>query len=222
MNSIIRHTDFQKAYLDYNAWKTDSSFPIKSVTNDCIKKLNEYEIIEYIFKGVGYDRDQFLYEEKLKQFLKCINAELFKEERNNLYLYSIEHKKQNLSRLRSYKGLLDKKKVIEQHYFQTESKLEQGQTIISFICTLLETNVDYLLKFFFDDTTCFVIKSNNNYLNKEFLDLILSTLNLSGNIQLDYLKLLLLFCQNNDIIYRIGGDSGEEYWSLQKFLKKAV
>ncbi len=219
MDALVKHKDLKKGYFDYNAWKPDSAFPIQTVAPEYIADLDSYQIIEYIFNGVGCERDEVLYAEKLEKFRNGLVAEFLEKERDNVFLYSIEHRKKSPSKLRTFKGLIDKKKVDQGLFVQAEIKLRDDQTIISFIASLVEGNVDYLSNFFLDDSTCFVIKSNNDYLNKEFLNLILSTLNLNGNTQLDYLKLLHLFCSKSDIIYRIGGDSGEDYWSLQKFIK---
>ncbi|WP_338768445.1 hypothetical protein WAF17_07825 [Bernardetia sp. ABR2-2B] len=220
MDSLIRYTDFQNKYSDYNAWKPSNAFTIHNTTNNCIEQLYKYEIVEQVFNGVGHTRDSILYAKKLHKFQNGLIQEFSKQERNNTYIYVIEHKKKKLSRIRSYKGLVDKKKIAPSNYCQNEFMLEHNETIISFITSLIGENVVQLLEYFFDDSTCFVIKSDEDYLNVDFLNLVLSTLDLTGNIELDYLKLLCLFCNKNDIIYRIGGNSGEDYWSLQKFIKK--
>jgi len=220
MDSTKSYIDFHEEYFDYNAWKPDSAFLINNLSSELTIRLNNYKIIEQTFNGIGYQRDENLYSDLLQKFKTGLIKEFSKKERTNVFLYSIEHKKKLISKIRTFKGLLDKNKIKQKLYFQSENKLDNNYSIISFIAILLKDDTDFLLKYFFDDSTCFVVKSDNDYLNKEFLDLIHSTIDLSNNVQLDYLKLLFLFCNKDDIIYRIGGNSGEEYWSLQKFIKK--
>ena len=217
---IKEHKDFIIDYFEYNAWKTEASFPILKASDEEVSRLKKYCLIEFMSEGVMSDRSSSNFELKLENFKKEVIYEIFNQQRDNIFLFSIEHKLKQKTRIRSYKGLVDKSRVDKKDYCQLETDFENNNSIISFVAKVNSNNFDYLLNFFLDDSTCFIIKTNNNYLNEEFLDKALSCITIvESSIEINYLKLILLFGSDNDIIYRIGGDSGDEYWSLQKFFK---
>ena len=90
------------------------------------------------------------------------------------------------------------------------------------IALINDNNFDYLISnFLFDDSRSFIISTSKNYLDEIVLDKIIKTFEIKfSSVQINYLKIINTLCQTNDTIFRIGGDGGEEYWSLQEIKEK--
>ena len=215
MSCIFINRDLIKDYFEYNALKTDSSFPLfQSEILD--KEIKNIKISELVCKVQNEKRDSIIYKSYLSIFTDSMKKEIFKPERKNLFIFAIEHHIKSKSRIRSYKGLINTKMISKDEYQQVELDFFDNKSVISFIASLKQDNIDNLISFFFDDSTSFIIKTDNDYKNLNFLNKIVSLININSTIEINYLSLAQEFCSIGDIIYRIGGDSGETYWSLQR------
>lgn len=218
--SQIEYRDLEKDYYEYNAWKTDVAFRFYDFDEFSKKLVNQYMIVEDIFEGVCSQREENIFNQKLQIFKRGLRDEIRNDLRKNNYLILLENTPKHQSKLRSYKGLINKKEIESKNFLQYENPLESGLTIISLVAILNEENFEYLINYFFDDAICFMVKSDHNYLRKDFLNKVVSDICIKGNIQINYAKLLTNPLFKDDILYRIGGNGGEEYWSIQKFVKK--
>ncbi len=216
----IEYRDLEKDYYEYNAWKTDETFKFYDFDKFNKELINQYMIVEYIFEGVRSQREENVFNQKLHIFKQGLRDEIRNNLRKNNYLILFEKTPKPKNKLRSYKGLVNKKKIDLKNFLQYEVTLKSELTIISLIAIINEKNFEYLINYFFDDTICFVIKSDHNYLKKDFLNKIIFDFYIKGNIQINYAKLLINPLLKDDILYRIGGNGGEDYWSIQKFIKK--
>lgn len=212
-NSVIFYNNLKKDYLKYNCWKTEQSFPIENIEENI---LNEFCVQEYIYSGVFSNRTKENYNKQLSAFKKGV-LDILNNEKRNVYLFKIEHKPQIINRIRSYKGLIDKKKVPSSIYKEKELIINENESIIAAVVKLDDNSIkieDYIP---FDSTNGFLISTNNNYLNDNFILDVTNLFDINNYIDINYWNLVITYCSKGDSIFRIGGDSGDEYWSLQKF-----
>ncbi|WP_026995304.1 hypothetical protein [Flectobacillus major] len=212
--------DITKDFLLYNVWKSDESFPIKKINeNSKIKELQNFEIREYLFEGMRSNRNQNNFISLLNDFKNQILAHILNQ-RRNVFLFGLESESNVISKIRSYKGLIDRQVINSELFIQKEQILSNNQSRFAFVARIKENNFDYLSRFFFDYTNSFIITTHNDYLNNKFIDDICFLQRLEGWTHIDLLNIMLVFCPQGDILYRIGGNDGEDYWSLQEFVKK--
>lgn len=212
------YRDLLLSYNDYNAWKTEDSFPIKY--NEDFQ-VRDYCVEEYIFEGVGSNRSQVLFEILVEKF-KTEIVKIFEEDLNegrHLYLFTIEYKANQRSRLRSYKGFVDKKLFENTPHLEEEIIINEKMSRFVSVFEYRSLYFENLSQYFFDSSTSFIISSKQNYFNSKFIEKIINLQKKDENSELNYLALMLEFCSAGDFIYRIGGDNGEEYWSIQRFKK---
>ena len=74
-------------FLNYNAWKSEDSFPVKSLDEiNKMKALSDYEIIEYIHEGILSNRTQENFDNLITQFKKEV-WNLIKSNERNIFLF---------------------------------------------------------------------------------------------------------------------------------------
>lgn len=207
MKYKIKYRSLERDFFEYNALKTDTSFPINNI------KVADFDLIEFVYE-VRINKENF--EEELFVFNKIL-ADLVLSSSKNTFLFGIEHQVKEISRIRSFKGLIDKKRINIDEYIEKEVLISENKSIITFVAKLNSNNINYLINFFHDDSTSFIIASNEEYLNENFIIKIMSLINIKNQIEINYVNVINSFCTKGDIVFRIGGDSGESYWSLQKF-----
>jgi len=211
---IVYHKDLIEDLLSFNAWKSDESFPVAQLDSEGMNTLRKFEIVEYIFDGMQSQRS----ESKFRSLIDAFKIELrniLNQDKRIKYLFAIEHSSSLVSKLRSYKKFVDSSKFESGHIFEKEIYVSDRESRFAFVCTVTDANFSNLTKFLFDSTYCFLISSKDDLVNESSLDRITSLFRLSGTTHVNFLKVMFEFCSAGDYIYRIGGDSGEEYWSLQ-------
>ena len=208
------YKDLVNEYQYFNSWKSEESFPIKTIDG---AELSQFKIIEYVFEGMLSNRTQQSFNELIVNFKEEIIKILENNKMNN-YLFSTENGSSTITRIRSYKGLIDKYKIDKSKFIQKEYILNINESKIAFVAILNKSSFDYLSTFLFDSTSSFIISTNSNYLNELFLDDVTAVLNMNGWTHINMLNVMLKFCIKGDIVYRIGGNDGEDYWSLQEML----
>ncbi len=216
---IITHKNLINDYINYNSWKSEESFPLIQKDEPFFKEIEDYEIVEYIFEGMKSKRSKENFDHLIYYFKEGIKN-ILEQDKKIKYIFAIEKSSSPISRIKSYKGLIDKNEVIGGDYIEKEVLLNENESRIAFVIRLNESNFDYLTKFIFDYTNCFIISSESNYINEFFIEKTLSLFNINGWTHINYLNIMLQFCFKDDFIYRIGGNDGEEYWSLQLIKKK--
>jgi len=211
---IVHHRDLIEGLLSFNAWKSDESFPIAQLDTEGINTLRKFEIVEHIFDGMQSQRSESNFRRLIEAFVSELRKILSQDKRTK-YLFAIEHNSSLVSKLRSYKKFVDRSKIESTQIFEKEIFISDRESRFAFICRVTDSNFDYLTKFLFDSSYCFLISSEDDLLNESSLDRITSLFKLSGTTHVNFLKAMLEFCSAGDYIYRIGGGDGEEYWSLQ-------
>lgn len=215
INKTILHNDLEKHLMmgTFNALRPKSFFE----SNKGVQ-LNDYLMFEVISEGVNSHRTEEFFGQKLLDF-KRLNIDFLEHNQKNSFLIWIEHGAENKSRLRSYKGGLDKSKI-GNSFIQIEQSVTEITSLFMTIIKLDELN-DYLFELFLDDSNCFIINSPFNLLSKETLERVLDNCQVDYSVlSISYLDLMGEFCLNDQFIQKLGGDSGEEYWSLQFLMRK--
>ena len=211
---IIHHKNLFKDYLQYNAWKSEESFPILKENKQIIDELIKYEIVAYVFEGMQSERNESNFAKLITVFKKEI-LELLSQDKGLKYIFAIEHNSSPISKLRSYKGFVNSSEVGRNLLFEKEIFISNHESRFAFISVLTESNFTYFTKFIFDNHYCFLISTENNYANEILLEKIVSLFPLKGTTHINFLNVIIEFCKKGDFVYRIGGNDGEEYWSLQ-------
>lgn len=216
---IIEHTDLTKNFSSYNAWKSEESFPISRINITDLKNLEKFKVVEYIYDGMLSNRSQVNFERLVTDFSIEMSHIVLNSKRNQ-YLFSIEHSSNIISKIRTYKGLISRNEITTEHIIQKEMFIDDKESRFAFVAEINSDNLQHLLKYFFDYSTSFIIATDNHYLTEDFLAEVCSLFDLKGWSHINFLNIMLRFCSKGDTLFRIGGNDGEEYWSLQAFTTK--
>lgn len=208
---VVKNYDVLKDYSDYNAWKSKESFNYENEKRIC---SNEFVIKEYIFDGLNGSRDEFAFKNKIKVFTEEIINLLFNEKR--VFIFVIEPSAKPISKLRSYKKYLrteDKENVIEKEYF------DNAYSRFASIIKVDKSNCFELMAYFFNSNYSFVYTTNddNKVVDECFLDKIVAIVNSKHYSHINLYDVMINLTDNSSKVFRIGGNDGEEYWSLQEF-----
>lgn len=212
-NKVICHRNIKKDYLKYNCWKTEKSFPIENIEKEF---LSRFCVQEYIFTGIFSNRTKENFDNKLNRFKDGV-ANILNKENKNIYLFKIEHKPKIINRIRSYKGLINKKEIPNSFYNEKEIIINERESIIAAVLSFDNNLVKIEDHIPFDSSNSFLISTSNNYLNETFISDIINLFDINNYIDINYWNLIFTYCQNGDNVFRIGGNNGEDYWSLQRF-----
>lgn len=208
---IVKNYNISKDYSAYNAWKSKESFSYENEERIC---SNEFVIKEYIFEGLNGNRDEFVFKNKIKVFTEEIISLLFNEKR--AFMFVIEPSAKPISKLRSYKKYLrieDKENVIEKEYF------DDAYSRFASIIKVNKSNYFELMAYFFNSNYSFVYTTNDDskVVDECFLDKIVAIVNSKHYSHINLYDVVINLSDNSSKVFRIGGNDGEEYWSLQEF-----
>ena len=208
---IVKNYNISKDYSAYNAWKSKESFSYENEERIC---SNEFVIKEYIFDGLNGNRDEFVFKNKIKVFTEEIISLLFNEKR--AFMFVIEPSAKPISKLRSYKKYLrieDKENVIEKEYF------DDAYSRFASIIKVNKSNYFELMAYFFNSNYSFVYTTNDDskVVDECFLDKIVAIVNSKHYSHINLYDVVINLTDNSSKVFRIGGNDGEEYWSLQEF-----
>jgi hypothetical protein len=135
------------------------------------------------------------------------------------YQVCIGHSAEIASRIRSYKGIITKR-GIEGTYIETEVPFE-NRTVIAAIIDLSEYNYDQNISKLWDSSTSFILSSKRKYFSSPFITKIIDDYRKSGvHTSLNYLELVLDFCNQGDVIYKTGGYASDEFPTFDTFHSK--
>ena len=206
------YADLLNEKLEFNSFKKDLSFNTDDLDIIELSYLNKYQISETFFYGNNdFDQSLNFFKTGLRKRL------LFK----SVYQFVCEHKPAGVSKLRSYKGIIDKTKIITSNVIQCETMISDKASIFTALIKLqFELLDDYFFDYFLDSSTSFVfIPDTENFdMTCDFNNKIASQyISIDGTAELNYLKLMLKYCSLGFKLYRVGGDGTGGYWSLQEF-----
>lgn len=210
----IKYYNLVDDFKEYNSWKSDESFSTKGYN---VSDLTQnFSIKEYIYEGFMSNRSQDIFEVKIKVFKEAIKEKILSN-KNKAYLFVIEPCSNIISKIRSYKGLLNKNIVNISNYIEKEYILNEKESRIAAVIEITNSNFDYITTHLFDSATSFTVTSKNNYISEDFLNHVISFVQMKGCHHINLFPLILEYGKNENRLYRIGGNDGEDYWSLQEF-----
>ena len=207
---------------EYNAWKSDDSFSFFKSNQNTIDALSELCAIEIEMKRYhdtpkGFDDLYSLLNKTIKELLSKVSLPA--------YMFISEYIVGTNNRIRSYKGIIQKKHKGKFENIELEVDWHEGPyTIIVGMIKLEGSDIDELLdKYFIGDSTCFIIQSHSDhYFTKDFLMTFpIKYMSSSQVIDINYANLIIEELKDNNLIYRIGGDGGVSNTSLQIFMRKS-
>ncbi|UGU17913.1 hypothetical protein LS482_08535 [Sinomicrobium kalidii] len=214
MISIKQHNNLSNTYFYWNAWNTDESFDLNKLSGPYRKKLEKTRIVEILFNAESEGEDLFgLYEDFLYAY--------FRISETPSYLFICEFSQQQKSKIRSYKGFIQKEfKLSSDYCFELEVGLSEDYSMFGTLIELKQDVIHMASKFFISNTNSFIISFGEKIKNKEsFIRKIVNEyiVSDSNSSYIDYAKLILDFCSEKCIIYRTGGDGGSSEISFQAF-----
>ena len=208
----IIYNDILNEKQEFNAFKVNSSFPTNELNATELISLKKCSIAETFFYGNNnFDQTFDFFKTGLKERLidKLV------------YLFICEHKPSKVTKLKSYKGLVDKTKISPDNFVQCETMIDDKASLLSALIKIqYELLDDYFLDFFLDSSRSFVFdpRIEDFRLNCGFNNEIVSQcISIDETVEINYLRLMLNYCPLGFDIYRVGGDGVGGYWSLQKF-----
>jgi hypothetical protein len=218
---LIVYEDLISQLNEYNCWRPNACFPIHQLGFTDKGLLGGYAIREYIFTGIQSERSQEKFEALLTSFTLGVK-EILNEDAKTKYLFVIEPEPKSISKVRTYKGLIQKGLIKDENMLENEFMLDETISRIASVAVVDNDNLDKLFNLFLDDATCFIISSKNDYLNKIFLQRVMDLVEMDRWSHIDMLKISMHFCPQGDFVYRVGGDGGEHYMSLQRIYHKTA
>jgi hypothetical protein len=208
------YTDLINERLEFNAYKSDSSFDIRDLKANQLIALSKCSIAETLFYG-NNDFDQ-----SLKAFKNGLRERLLSEP---VYLFICEHKPTKTSKLKSYKGLIDKAQITNTKFIECEILTDKGMSVLTVVIKLrLELLQDYFFDFFLDSSRSFVFIPNIYDFEMECnfnQDVVDHCILIQETVEIKYLQLMLKYCPLGFKFFRVGGDGVGGYWSLQQFFQ---
>ena len=173
--------------------------------------------IEIDFGGAGQNNQDL--DILFKRFEWFVKSLITLNDDNDHYLHTTEYGIQPKSRIRSFKKYISEKDFPINSVIQTEIDFANNQSIFAGSIQM-DTYTSKLMNYFFDNLTSFILlKKSESTLNliETFKSVIMNSLQKSGSVILDFVKVLCTYCKSGDSIYRVGGDNGIESLSLHIF-----
>jgi len=214
-NTIVIYNDLFSD-KDWNAWNSLESFRFESYSGE-EEVFNKMSGIEVVLDGTHGDSRNT---EKLFDDYEAIVSKVFNNvaSEEELYLIVSEYALMTKNRVRSFKGILPKKELSTESFLEMEIPFEKDYSIFVAMVKLTSGNLKPCFDYFLDNSRCFVIASNQSLFNKESLEKIMKDcFNHDNGVYLDYYKLFVKYGLGGDLIFRSGGDGGDQEVSFQCF-----
>ncbi len=201
-------------------WKGNDYYPEDKIDDKAKQVLKQLCCIEVVFSRGMQINDS---SKNLFDFYNQFLYDYFSNKQDEFLLIKSEHKKQIKNRIRSYKGIIPKE-YRNESYVKEEISFDDDYTIILSLINPLGEHLKELLYFFTDRNTCCILTMNSLKVRGRESE-ILSTFSEKYMVhesisRIRYRDLIIDYCQQGDIIYRIGGDGGQNEVSLQIFCLK--
>ncbi|MBB5395107.1 hypothetical protein [Mucilaginibacter sp. AK015] len=205
---VKRFEKILESFDEINSW----SIGVKNTYTD-LHHIDKAQIVEFILQGTHGDADKV--DEIFRRLENVFKQVLHFFDKSN-YIFKVDYKSKPVSLIRSYKGLFNH--FPDSQYKEYELLTENGNSIIAGISRLTNDNFGLLYNFLYDNSCCFAISTSENILNVSFvIDMLTRFVQKDGYNRINYLKLYNERVLNNDIVYRIAGDGGDQEIILQVF-----
>jgi hypothetical protein len=213
---VNQYNNIESEHEIINGWKAEDEFPYNKVSGNHREYLQTISVMEIIFSR-EYDYRitlDSLFQEYEKFVDKIITLMTFKT-----YVVISDFKAEKINRLRSYKGILPK--GIKEYGVQKEITISDGLSIIIGFVEVNQTNFKKTLKCFTEGEAIFMINTPSNMVNDKSLEhIVRKCMNHNGRSVINFISLIYFFNDADDIVFRMGGDGGDRYVSLQIFCCK--
>ena len=208
--------DLAEDRVKINAWRDPGMYPIESCTEQETKDLEKYIAIEFCMQGTNGDRTRF--DPLFQDFYK--NLEVAIEGIGKpAYLFTSSFKPDIRSPLRTYKGLLPKD--LKENGLQVELECDKKYSVFGALVKIEDENFSKISEgdFFVDSQTSFILLSERQSIFSKSIveDILSNSMTHASRSYINYLKLIVSYCSEGDIVVRMGGDGGDQYISFQIF-----
>jgi hypothetical protein len=225
-NEIIVYNNLSVNYDHLLAWTREDSFPIKNISQDNLRLLKSIISVFIIFEG--NQGKKLIINNDVNIFDKIFTSYTFFIEKflshfkGPSYLLITENNPEQRNKIRSYKGLLPKEIKKKSSYIEVEVPLSNNDTIIIAIIELgMQNSSELITNFLSNTTSCIFNLPTKNIFSEDFLmSFPIKYMSHSGTSTINFLSLIVEFCNKNVNILRVGGDGGDQELSFQIFCKE--
>ena len=212
------------------AWTREDSFPMKLLDDENKKKLNDIAAVFVSFEGNRGDEIELMEDHtliiknKLFDDYNLFVGRFLSHSKAASYLVVTEHGLGVKNRLRSYKGILPHEIKKISSYIQTEVIVQDNCSIIVAIIEISEQNRAFLVESLLDNyTSCILNSFEADIFSETFIKSFpFKYMSHSGTSTINFLSLVMDFCEGKRTICRVGGDGGDEELSFQVFCKSDI
>jgi hypothetical protein len=211
---IISYPDLLDSSAGFNGWKSDDLFKLEDVPEKNLATLRNCCAIEFVFeRAIPTSNTADSLFTACDEFTRDILMALGTAS----YLFKVEWKKQLINKLRSYKGLFYQKPY-QTKVTQVEVVLDKGYSLFIGCMKVTEDLYENIHDLFYDSSTTCIIASERVIFNEQSLRFFVENFISDDEVaHINYAMLVSHYCVNGDLIFRIGGDGGDRYVSLQLF-----
>lgn len=221
-NSQVRIEEYPnivESHRVINGWTDPALLPIEKLDDDSKRLLLGYSCIEVCFDRETSQGIPELFDE-LYRFYRSVLERLSL----NTLLFTADFKPKLRGKVRSYKGIVPKS-LKSVPFVQYERDLDQKCSVFG---ALLQFNSpsDFshdAFEIFTDSATSFILVTTKDYpLSNEIVNDMIDTFMTHGaRSVVNYVKVILALCTDQNLIFRIGGDGGVGYVSIQVFFSSS-
>ena len=218
MINITKQITIYKDVFNLNS-KIHAWRPIEDLSET---NLNLQSLKDIIGINFSFNADEY-YNYKFDEMNTIVNNSIiayFNSLFFNKFIFVTESFIQTSNRVRSFKGIVNKSLLDKSDYIQMEVPILENYTLFGAIIKIDLININYLLNFFKNSETSFIIsgESLENIMSENFIkSIIINMMNHKGTSNINYLKLISQLCLEGHIIHRIGGDKATIETDFQIF-----
>ncbi len=200
-----------------NAYNPIDMFDFSLLSHAELERIKNICAIEVSFPGYGINNTIQHYNEVIKPYCNFICSAF---SINKTYVFATESFITTRSRIRSYKGLFYKKKVL--NCIQKEYTLQDPYTLIAAVFPW-SGNEEICISKMFDPCTSFALSLETDRELEMLMDYIVMK-NLifdfsTNTFTINYAQIISNFCNSHRFLYRFTGE-GEDCFNLQFFCMK--
>jgi hypothetical protein len=177
--------------------------------------LNKIDVIEFFFdikKGLAHNEIVSEFENHIEKIISCLP--------NKGYIFTSDFKKGIKSKIRSYKGLNNK--LDKEHFISSEIEFDNNYSLIAGIIDVNE-NFNMYRSAFYDSSIRFFISTSrvDFYSIATIKEIVNNCMSHRSTSALNYANIALKYLAHpDDVLMRVSGDGGINYFSVQLFVNK--
>lgn len=214
---LILHSNLEKSEIIEAGWS------FKYLTDEDKAKVRDINCLEIRIDGL---KDNDVLYEQANRLRTKIAGHIFDGRLGNSYLVLTEYQSLPKNKIRSYKGLFPSKGQIKKgDFLEFEFEWGKGETFFIGIAPITKDNRAEIYDFAKDYLRAFILTSGEspaNVYTQEFLESIISCLNIKGNIIIDSMRLVPKVCSQGLMIFEFASSQNGDHVNIRSFYPKVL